>query len=93
MGLPEVGSNVFLKIHRDGLDPVSTDPDFLTLQPTSVVLLVQDSSKSEWSSPATVSSAIGSVPFGAFHSGEVSLGGKKDSQMDVVPLLDVVHSL
>jgi len=36
---------------------------------------------------------IGSVAFGAFHSGEVSLGDKKDSRMDVVPPLDVVHSL
>jgi hypothetical protein len=46
---------------------------------------VQDSAKSEWSSPSTVSSVIGSAPFGVFHSGEVSLGGKKNSWMDVVP--------
>jgi hypothetical protein len=72
---------------------VSTDPDFLAPQPSSVLLLVQDSAKLVWSSPATVSSVIGSVAFGAFHSGEVSSGDNKDSRMDVVPPLDVVHRL
>lgn len=29
VGLPEVGSEVFSKVHRDGLDLVSIGPDFL----------------------------------------------------------------
>jgi hypothetical protein len=45
---------------------------------------VQDSAKLVWSSPATVSSVIGSVGLGAFHSWEVFSGDNKDSQMDVV---------
>jgi hypothetical protein len=72
---------------------VSIDPDFLAPQPSFAVLLMQNSAKSEWSSPAAISSVIGSVAFGVFHSGEVSLGDKNDSQMDVVPPLDVVHRL
>jgi hypothetical protein len=48
------------------------------------MLLAQDSIKLEWSSPAMVSFVIGSVAFGAFHTGGVSLGDKKDSRMYVV---------
>jgi hypothetical protein len=42
---------------------------FLAPQPSSAMLLAQDSVKSERSSLATVSSMIGFVAFGAFHSG------------------------
>jgi hypothetical protein len=91
MGLPEVGSGVFSKVRCDGLDPVSTGPDLLAPQPSPVVMLVPDSVKLKWSSLATVSSVIGSVTFGASHSGGVSLGGKEDSRMDVIPALDMVH--
>jgi hypothetical protein len=71
MGFSEIGSEVFSKVHRDGLDVVSTGPDFLAPQPSSVVLLALDSVKSEWSSLATVSSVIGFVTFGASHSGGI----------------------
>jgi hypothetical protein len=46
---------------------MSTGPDFLAPQLSFVVLLAQDSVKSEWYSLATVSPVIGSVAFGAFH--------------------------
>jgi hypothetical protein len=68
MGLLEIGSEVSSKVHRDGFDLVSIDLDFLAPQPSSFMLLAQDSIKFEWSSPAMVSTVIGSVAFGAFHS-------------------------
>jgi hypothetical protein len=93
MWLPEVGPEVFSKVQRDGLDPVSTGPNFLAPRPSSVMMLAPNSVKLKWSSPATVSSMIRSVTFGASHSGRVSLGGKEDSRMDVISLLDMVHRL
>lgn len=70
---------------------MSTGLDLLAPQPSPLVMLVPDSVKLKWSSSATVSSMIGSVTFGASHSGEVSLGGKEDSRKDVIPPLDMVH--
>jgi hypothetical protein len=80
MGLPEVRSEVFSKVQRDGLDSVSTGPNFLAPQPSFVVMLAPDSVKLKWSSSATVSFVIGSITFGAFHSGGISLGGKEEKE-------------
>jgi hypothetical protein len=91
MGLPEVGSGVFSKVQRDRLDLMSTSPDFLAPQPSSIVMLAPDSIKSEWSSSATASSVTWFVTFGASRSGGISLGGKEDSQIGVIPMLDVVR--
>lgn len=71
MGFSEIGSEVFSKVHRDGLNVVSTDPNFLAPRLSYAVMLAPDSVKSEWSSFATVSSVIGSVTFGASHSGGI----------------------
>jgi hypothetical protein len=42
MGLPEVGPQVFSKVHRDELDTVSTGHAFLAPQPNFVMLFAQD---------------------------------------------------
>jgi hypothetical protein len=71
MGLSEVGSEVFSEVQQDGLDLVSTGPDFLAPQPSSIGMIAPDSVKLKWSSPSTINFVIGLVSFGASHLGGI----------------------